>query len=161
MINLLKNKIATVLIVIATVILAGVAVFTALRLYQLRKESVVPTVPESQPEATEVQPQPETESCKELTFNLAGPTTTPTRAFTITPTQKPTSTPTPTNTLTPTSTPTTPPGSGGNGENPTATRAPTPTTQADELPAAGVSIPTILGFGFALMLIMISLALVL
>ncbi len=48
-----KKKIVTVLIVIATVILAGVAVFTAIRLYQLREEAVAPTAPTSEPAAVE------------------------------------------------------------------------------------------------------------
>ena len=43
--DLLKNKMATSLVVVATVILAGVAIFTALRLYQLRTSPVSPTAP--------------------------------------------------------------------------------------------------------------------
>ena len=39
------------MIVIATLILAGVAIFTAIRLYQLRQQAVAPTAPESKPEA--------------------------------------------------------------------------------------------------------------
>jgi hypothetical protein len=61
-----KKKIATIGVVIATVILAGIAVFTAVRLYQLRQESVSPAAPESEPAAAE----PVTESCELLTFNL-------------------------------------------------------------------------------------------
>ena len=57
----LKGKIVTGLIVIATVILAGVAIFTALRLYQLRRESISPTSPESQPQAWD---------CSKYTFAL-------------------------------------------------------------------------------------------
>ena len=49
--ELLKSKLVTSLIVISTVILAGVAIFTALRLYQLRTRPVAPTAPESQPAA--------------------------------------------------------------------------------------------------------------
>lgn len=45
------SKIATGLIVGATFILAGIAIFTALRLYQLRQEPVAPTAPSSQPMA--------------------------------------------------------------------------------------------------------------
>jgi len=44
-----KNKIVTGLIVSATLVLAAVAVFTALRLYNLRKESVSLKAPESEP----------------------------------------------------------------------------------------------------------------
>ena len=41
----------TIAIVAATVILAGVAIYTAIRLYQLRQEAVAPTAPVSEPEA--------------------------------------------------------------------------------------------------------------
>jgi len=61
MIDFLKGKVVTALIVIATVILAGVAIFTALRLYQLRKESVSLTSPESQLQAWD---------CSKYTFAL-------------------------------------------------------------------------------------------
>lgn len=49
--DLFKNKLATSLIVVATFVLAGVAIFTAIRLYQLRNESVSPASPESEPGA--------------------------------------------------------------------------------------------------------------
>lgn len=49
--NLFKSKFATVLVITITVILAGVAIFTAYRLYQLRQQSVAPNVPSSQPKA--------------------------------------------------------------------------------------------------------------
>lgn len=51
--SFLKGKVATVIIILATVILAGVAVFTALRLYQLRQQPVAPNVPSSMPRAQE------------------------------------------------------------------------------------------------------------
>ena len=47
----MKNKLGTILIATATIILAGVAVFTAIRLFQLRQQSVSPTEPESEPGA--------------------------------------------------------------------------------------------------------------
>lgn len=47
--GLLKGKLATILVIVSTVILAGVAVFTASKLYQLRQESISPLSPESQP----------------------------------------------------------------------------------------------------------------
>lgn len=47
----IKKNWSTILIAVATIILAAVAVFTALRLYQLRQESVSPTTPESEPAA--------------------------------------------------------------------------------------------------------------
>ena len=41
-----KEKLPTITIVIFTVILAGIAVFTAYRLYKLRREPIAPTAPE-------------------------------------------------------------------------------------------------------------------
>lgn len=49
--NFLKKNWVTVLIVLATLVLAGIAVFTAIRLYQLRQGPVAPNVPSSQPGA--------------------------------------------------------------------------------------------------------------
>src|SRR3990167_2657231 len=63
MADLLKGKVATGLVVIATIILASVAIFTALRLYQLRQESVSPTTPESEPAAWD---------CGKYTFSVNG-----------------------------------------------------------------------------------------
>src|SRR4030043_1736134 len=45
------GKFGTIVIILVTVILAGVAIFTALRLYQLRQQPVAPNVPTSKPEA--------------------------------------------------------------------------------------------------------------
>ena len=56
--NFLKGKFGTVVILLFTVILAGVAIFTALRLYQLRQQPVAPNVPSSIPRAQEVTPPP-------------------------------------------------------------------------------------------------------
>jgi len=67
----LKKKISTIAIILTTVILAGVAIFTAIRLYQLRNQPVAPTAPTSQPRAAE--------QCS-LTFTLTPETTTPTIA---------------------------------------------------------------------------------
>jgi len=50
--SLFKGRIVTILVIAATVVLAGVAIFTALRLYQLRQESISLTQPESEPEAS-------------------------------------------------------------------------------------------------------------
>lgn len=47
----LKKHLTTVLMIGATVLLGGVAVFTAVRLYQLRNETVAPNAPQSQPAA--------------------------------------------------------------------------------------------------------------
>ncbi|OGM09532.1 hypothetical protein A2159_00055 [Candidatus Woesebacteria bacterium RBG_13_34_9] len=46
-----KGKFVTGIVIIATIILAGVAIFTALRLYNLRKEGFTPTAPGSEPAA--------------------------------------------------------------------------------------------------------------
>lgn len=66
----MKNKVVTTVIVLATVILAGVAIFTAVRLYQLREESVVPTAPESVPEAATLEDEAIPEACDSLTFTV-------------------------------------------------------------------------------------------
>ncbi len=47
----LKKNTVTILIVVATLVLAGIAIFTAVRLYQLRQKAVAPTAPESRPRA--------------------------------------------------------------------------------------------------------------
>jgi len=51
--NIFKGKIATAIILLATFVLAGVAIFTAVRLYQLRQTSVAPNVPSSVPKAVD------------------------------------------------------------------------------------------------------------
>lgn len=146
-----KKKIVTVLIVIATVILAGVAVFTAIRLYQLRQEAVAPTAP-TEPEAA----APVTEECTQLAFTIGEePTPTPTPTGTVTPTPTGTVTPTPTSTPGPTATPTSAPTG-----TPIAQATPTP-TEAAELPEAGISYPTIIGTGVGILLIIASLLLAL
>ncbi|OGM21959.1 hypothetical protein A2863_02520 [Candidatus Woesebacteria bacterium RIFCSPHIGHO2_01_FULL_38_9b] len=61
--DFLKNKFVTGVVVVATIILAGVAVFTAMRLYQLRNQAVAPTAPESEPLAWD---------CSKYTFSLDG-----------------------------------------------------------------------------------------
>ena len=80
----MKNKIATIGIIIATLILAGVAVFTAIRLYQLRQEAVAPTAPTSKPKAAATP-----KACTALAFNLGTSTPTPTATATSTPTPTP------------------------------------------------------------------------
>lgn len=62
-----KNKLVTIIVVIATVVLAGIAIFTAVRLYQLRQESISPARPESAPEAA----TSNYESCSAFTFKLS------------------------------------------------------------------------------------------
>lgn len=61
--DLFSGKFVTILVVGATVILAGVAIFTGIRLYQLRQESISLTQPESEPLAWD---------CSKYTFNVDG-----------------------------------------------------------------------------------------
>lgn len=68
-----KGKFFTILTVGVTIILAGVAIFTAVRLYQLRQESISPTSPESEPEACGGHSQPQTTECTSLAFTLTQP----------------------------------------------------------------------------------------
>lgn len=113
--NLLKGKIATGIILLATFMLAGVAIFTAVRLYELRSTSVAPNVLVSLPKAVDVIILilgAIANNCS-LTFTLTptltaspSPTPTPTPTVTPTPTPTPTVTPTPTATPTTTATPT-------------------------------------------------------
>jgi len=58
--DFIKSKLVTSLIIVATIILAAVAVFTALRLYQLRSESISLTGPE----------EPKAWDCSKYTFNV-------------------------------------------------------------------------------------------
>lgn len=86
--NFMKGKVATVVIVLATFVLAGVAIFTAIRLYQLRQQPVAPNVPSSFPKAAEVT------SCT-LSFTLdVAPTATPSGSPTASPSGTPTASPT-------------------------------------------------------------------
>lgn len=173
-----KSKVVTALVVVATAILAGVAIFTAMRLYKLGSEPVAPTAPTDseacQPTAT---PAPVLQPCESLTFTITQETPTPTPLITstptptvtatltptATPTQTPTSTPEPTSTPGgPTSTPT---------SEPTSTSAPTatpttgyiaqasPTPSGIALPDAGISLPTLFGFGLGMLLITLALIL--
>jgi len=162
----LKNKVVTILVVVATVILAGVAIFTALRLYQLRTQPVAPTAPE-RPRAEELPA-----ACGQLAFTITAQTPTPTSRLT------PTQGPTPSLTLTPTQSPTpTQPPVGGTSPTPTSVPSSTPTSVAsstpsvtqtqiaaasptpggEALPSAGVSLPTIFGLSLGILIIMAAL----
>jgi len=173
--NFIQQKGATAIIVVATIILAGIAIFTAVRLYQLRDESVSPATPESEPAANGVRPSPPdsgTISCTSLAFSLTTQTPTPTGSITSTPTPTnsitstptPTSqnTPTPTNSVTSTPTPT---NSTDNSPTPTSTSvggtSSTVTPTEAELPPAGIGAPTIVGFVLGGMLIVFSLVIAL
>ena len=46
-----KSKFGTILVLLATVVLAGIAIFTAYRLYKLRQEAIAPNAPTSEPAA--------------------------------------------------------------------------------------------------------------
>lgn len=181
----MKNKITTVVIIIATVVLAGVAIFTAIRLYQLRQEAVAPTAPESKPEAG----IEAISRCTPLSFEVTCATTTPTptpkatatptATAKATPTATATATPTPTPTATATATPTPTTGAGTSTPTPTtgpgtptptstsisaaATATPTSASLAEEpsLPDAGISFPTIIGIGIGVLLLIGSLLLAL
>lgn len=166
------------LIVVPTLILGVIAIVTAVRLYQLKKQPVAPTAPSSYPRA--ISPQ-----CR-LSFSISGPTSTPVPTSTLTPTPSPTLTPTPTNTpaptsgptLTPTPTPTSSPTPTG---TPAHTPTPTPSPQASatptvgvqasptptfyvaqvELPEAGINLPTLGALFGGVILILTSLLLIL
>ena len=132
----LKGKAPIFLAIGGTVVLAGIAVFTAVRLYQLRQQGVTPTAPE--------QPQAQI------------PTSTPTP--TPSPTPVSSLTLTPTGSLTPTVTPRLSPTASVSAA---PTKKPTATPTGTSLPDAGVSLPTIVGVSVGLLLLTISVLLAL
>ncbi len=67
--KIFKGKIGTVIILVITFILAGVAIFTAIRLYQLRNQAVAPNVPSSVPQAHFNSTPPPAASC-DLSFTV-------------------------------------------------------------------------------------------
>ena len=93
----------------------------------------------------------------------ATPTVTPTGAGpTMTPTATPTRTATPTATSAGrTATPTATSGIGGGGATATATSRATATASSAPIPVTGVNLPTLLGTGFGIIMILVSLALAL
>lgn len=98
-INMQKSKITTIGIILTTIILAGVAIFTAIRLYQTREVAVAPNVPSSKPRAQEVS------SCSlSFTLTLSTATATATSTATSTSSSSPTATSTATSTSTATAT---------------------------------------------------------
>lgn len=135
-----KSKVFTVVILLATLILAGIAIFTAIRLYQLRQEAVAPTAPTSKPAAAEPP-----KACTVMSFTIGSPSPSPSPSGTATPTATPTGSPTatPTGTATATATAT------GTG------------TAAPSLPSAGTSWPTIVGIGVGILVIVGSILLAL
>lgn len=172
--NFFKGKAGTIIVIIFTLILAGIAVFTAIRLYQLRKVSVSPAAPSSQPRAQEPT------ACS-LSFTLsasAPPSGTPTPTPSGTPVETPTGTPGPT----PTNTPGQPNACGGtcgsnsncqanyicsNGfcRNPSCPQsqncvcAPGSTPTPPALPSSGTDWPTLAGAALGVFVILTSLML--
>ena len=67
--NLNKKNILSIIILIGTVLLGGFAIFTAIRLYQLRNQSVAPNVPSSKPAAQTVATYPRTQTVVLPKFN--------------------------------------------------------------------------------------------
>lgn len=95
----MKNKLTTIGIILVTIILAGVAIFTAYRLYETRNTAVAPNAPESKPQAGQTTPTPPpSQMACSLSFTIATPTPTPTKSPspTPTPTKSPSPSPTPT-----------------------------------------------------------------
>lgn len=122
--NFFKGKFGTIMVLFTTLILAGIAIFTAMRLYQLRQQPVAPNVPSSFPQAQEVT------QCQALVFTVgATPTESPTASPTGSPTESPTASPTGTPSPTPTGTP---------GPTPT----PTPVAQCNASCAANTDCPS-------------------
>ena len=142
-----KNKVVTVLILLATLVLAGVAIFTAYRLYQLRQQAVAPTAPESKPEAAAPQ------ACTALTFTITlespSPSPSPEESPSPSPGVSPSPSPSPEVSPSPTATPT---------SSPIAQASP---TAEPSLPEAGTSWPTIVGLGVGILLLLGSLLLAL
>lgn len=148
------KKPGTILILLATLVLGGIAVYTAVRLYQQGTQPVAPNVPGSTPSAADV-----TQACQAITFTVATPTPTPTAIASATPSPSPSASPTPTATpsLTPSPTPTQPPTGGVSTPTPTPTPTPvvtpaptsppvaqaTPLASAPPIPVTGGELPTI------------------
>ena len=138
-----KNKVVTISIIVATLVLAGIAVFTAIRLFQLREQSVAPNVPSSRPRAQEASPS--SVACSPLVFTLTSSSPSPTSTSTATGSGSASPTATATSTSKATATATAKAGGG--------TTSP---TQAP-IPESGISWPTITGIGIGLILIIGSL----
>lgn len=142
----MKKRVITIIIILATVVLGGVAVYTAIRLYQLRQQAVAPTAPTSKPAAAE----PQTNTCTQLSFTLTTVTSPPPESPTPgSPSPSPAVSPSPSPSVTPTPTP-----SSG-----TITQA-SPSSEPS-LPKTGVSNPTLIGAGFGILAIIVSLILAL
>src|SRR5260221_5464662 len=85
----IQKNLTTLIIVFATIVLAAIAIFTSIRLYQTRQNAVAPNAPSSRPAAASLPPA----VCQTLAFTISTPTPTPTGTATATPTGTPTPTP--------------------------------------------------------------------
>lgn len=100
----MKNKAVVIGVLLTTLVLAGVAMFTAFRLYQTRNQAITPNAPSSRPAAATPTASSVT-SCS-LSFSLTTTTVTPTPTSTgsgsgsPSPTATVTSSPSPTATVT-------------------------------------------------------------
>lgn len=123
-----RGKLTIAGIALATIVLAGIAVFTGVKIFQTRKENVSPIVPEAEPLAQ-------------------APTLTPTSIPTPTPT--PLLSPTITGSLTPT-----PARTASTSATLTPTKKVTATPSASAtLPDSGISVPTVLGISLGVFLL--------
>lgn len=136
--NILKGKTGTIVILGITFILAGIAIFTAARLYQLRSQPVAPNVPSSIPLAAENTVP--TAACT-TSYSLVADTGDGGGGGGTTPTDTPEQT-----------------------DAPTATNTPTPTEVAANatkapIPVTGANWPTLVGIGVGILTIAGSLIL--
>jgi len=139
----IKSRLTIILVSVATLCLAGIAIFTATKIFQSRKGSVTPTTPEIEPLA-----QIPTSTPTPI------PTASPTFALTPTPTgllaQAGSPTPTIRITLTPSPTPL-----ASSSATLTPTRKPSisPTVTPAALPDSGFSFPTLIGVSIGILLL--------
>lgn len=155
MTNLIKNNKTAILVSVVTFLLAGIAIFTAWRLYRMQSSAPQPSEAEERQLETVSSQDPIIESCEGLTFTITtnAQETDPTPTPTLTPTPTPTDVPVGGTDETATPTPTTTPTSA-----PSVTDAPT-NTPGTQLPEAGVSLPTMIGISFGSLLLLVALAL--
>jgi hypothetical protein len=168
-----NKKLAVIVIAIITVLLAAVAIYTGIKLYQLSKVR--------KPEIEIIEPGPG-EEC-EITLQLCPettPTAIPTEGPSPTPTEGPSATPTPQPTSTPAEkpqpTPTPPPGCwdecllsegcptgleciNSRCANPSCSNESNCVCPAPEIPSAGISTPTIIIGAGGLLLLLLGLLL--
>jgi len=143
-----KGRLTIIGIASLTIVLAGIAIFTATKIFQSKKESVTPTTPE-------VEPLAQTPTSTPTPIPSATPTGLLAQAGSPTPTihfltSSPTTTPTPTRTASVSATLT-----------PTRRVTTSPTLATETLPDSGVSYPTILVISFGTFLLVVSFLLAL